>query len=307
MTDTATAVGLVLRRSARQLAAEAFYSELIAGLEEVLAERGLQVLLQVVDSMGREMETYRRWAAMRAVRAAVVIDLIPNDPRPAMLAELRLPAIILGEPEPDVSMPAIRTDGYTPMVDAVERLADLGHRRIARVSGPADFVHTQERTRGLLDTAARLGIAAWLEEGDYTAESGRERTLSLLARVEPPTAIIYDNDAMAIAGLVAARHRGVAVPEHLSLIAWDDSQYCRLATPPLSAMSHDIHGRGSQAARALLVLLDGSDPGPLVADPPIFVGRGSTAPPPAADPASPVVHAAVEEPVDGQVRGLVGE
>ncbi|WP_066514681.1 LacI family DNA-binding transcriptional regulator [Curtobacterium ammoniigenes] len=304
MTDTATAIGLVLRRSARQLAAEAFYSELISGLEEVLAERGMQVLLQVVDSMNREMETYRRWVATNAVRASVMIDLVPNDPRPAMLAAIGLPGIILGEPGPDVTMPAIRTDGYTPMVDAVERLVALGHRRIGRVSGPAAFVHTQERTRGLLDAAQRFGVVAMIEEGDYTAERGRDLTLALLARPESPTAVIYDNDAMAIAGLDAARTRGVSVPEELSLIAWDDSQYCRLATPPLSAMSHDIHGRGLQAARAILAILDGEDPGPLVADPPVFVVRGSTGP---ASAGSPVVHAAVEETVDGQVGGLVGE
>ena len=276
--DAAATVGLVVRRSPRQLAAEPFYSELIGGFEEVLAPRGLQVLLQVVDEMPRELDSYRRWAATGAVRAAVLTDLVPDDPRPALLAELGLTGILLGEPGVTVGIPAIRTAGYGPMGDAVRRLSALGHTRLARVSGPSLFVHTQERTRGFLDSTRELGLSAVIEEGDYSAESGARAVRRLLASSTPPTAIIFDNDIMAIAGLDAAREAGVAVPAELSIVAWDDSQQCQLASPPLSAMSHDVHARGMLAAHTLLAVLDGEAIGDVFTEPPVFVTRGSTAP-----------------------------
>jgi DNA-binding LacI/PurR family transcriptional regulator len=278
-TQAARTVGIVLRRSPRQLAAEPYYGELIGGLEEVLAARGRQLLMQVVDGMPRELDSYRRWAANGAIGAVVLVDLVPEDPRPGLIVSLGLPGIILGEPEAATGLPVVRNDGYAPMRDAVERLAELGHTRIGRVTGPTAFMHTQERTRGYLDAGAALGIATQLEVGDYSGESGADATRRLLATPAPPSAIIYDNDVMAISGLEAATGLGVSVPGELSIIAWDDSQFCRLTTPPVSAMSHDVHARGVLAAHTLLAVLDGGTPGDVVAEAPVFVARGSTAPP----------------------------
>ncbi|GAA4170595.1 LacI family DNA-binding transcriptional regulator [Gryllotalpicola koreensis] len=279
LTDpTATTVGIVLRRSPRQLAAEPFYGELIGGIEEVLEPWGLQVLMQIVDGMPRELNSYRHWAKTGVVRAVVLVDLVAQDPRPALLAELGLPGLILGEPDDGAPLPALRTDGYRPIRDAVSRLAELGHRRIARVAGPATFKHTLERTRGFIDATAELGIEPLLEEGDYSGESGAAATARLLRADDAPTAIVYDNDTMAIAGLGAARDLGVEVPSRLSILAWDDSQHCRLATPAVSAMSYDVHLRGQLAARTLLEVLDGATPGDTWSEPPVLVERGSTAP-----------------------------
>ncbi|MFC4245387.1 LacI family DNA-binding transcriptional regulator [Gryllotalpicola reticulitermitis] len=271
-------MGIVLRRSPRQLAAEPFYGELIGGMEETFEPRGLHVLMQVVDGMPRELESYRHWARTGVVRGVVLVDLVTRDPRPALLAELGLPGIILGEPDDPSLLPALRTDGYGPIRDAVSRLAELGHRRIARVAGPATLKHTLERTRGFIDATTELSMEALLEEGDYSAETGAAATARLLRAADPPTAIVYDNDSMAIAGLSVAREFGVEVPHRLSILAWDDSQHCRLARPAVSAMSYDVHQRGQLAARTLLDVLDGAAPRDVWSEPPVLVERGSTAP-----------------------------
>ena len=67
----------------------------------------------------------------------------------------------------------------------------------------------------------------------------------LLTGSRVPTAVVYDNDLMAIGGLAAAKELGVAVPDQLSVIAWDDTAVARLATPPLSVVTVDVHGLGS--------------------------------------------------------------
>lgn len=270
-------VGMIVRRSPRQFATDPFYVELIGGLEEVLSERGRHVLLRAAHDMPAELAEYRRWAASGSVCAVVMVDIVPDDMRPALLEELGLPTVIVGEPDPSVTLPSVRADNYGAMRDAVAHLLSSGHRRIARVTGLTSLVHTQERTRGFLDALGEAGLEPLIEEGDYSPESAVAATRALLAADNPPTAILYDNDVMAIAGLESAQAAGVSVPEQLSLVAWDDSQLCQLCDPPLSVLSHDVHARGVLAAHSLLAVLDGTDPGHVFAEPSVFVERGSSA------------------------------
>ncbi|RBM07415.1 LacI family transcriptional regulator [Streptomyces sp. PT12] len=275
--DGTEAIGLVLARPARLLGVEPFFMEFIAGIEERLAERRLSVLLHVVATHDEEIATHRRWAERCLVDAVVVVNLTVGDRRPGVLATLGLPAVFAGAWEGGPDLPVVATDNAAPVREALGELLALGHRRIARVTGPADLVHTRARTAALADGCAAAGIEPVLVEGDYSAEAGTKLTAQLLRRPERPTAILYDNDVMAIAGLGVAKDLGIAVPDQLSLVAWDDSTMCRLASPPLTTMSVDVHRFGVMVAESVLELIDG---GPVTArrSPPArFTPRGTTA------------------------------
>ncbi|MEU8349472.1 hypothetical protein AB0C60_07990, partial [Streptomyces sp. NPDC048845] len=160
----AGAVGLVLARPARLLGVEPFFMEFIAGIEERLAERELSVLLHVVAHQEAELAAYRRWAASGLVDAVAVVNLTADDRRPALLRELELPAVLVGtwEDGPGTArtpaFPAVRTDDAGPVRDALARLLELGHRRVARVSGPAGLLHTRARTAALLEGCRAAGL-----------------------------------------------------------------------------------------------------------------------------------------------------
>ncbi|SER61779.1 LacI family DNA-binding transcriptional regulator [Lentzea albida] len=268
------AVGLVLARPARLLGVEPFFMEFIAGIEERLAERDLSVLLHVVADHGAEIAAYRRWAARGLVDAVVVVNPVADDPRPPVLAEIALPAVVVGD---DPVLPSVRTDHAGPVAEALGHLLGLGHRRIARVTGPSALLHTRARTEALLAGCARAGVEPVLVEGDYSEEAGAKLTTALLTGPEPPTAILYDNDVMAVAGLAAAAELGVAVPDHLSLVAWDDSTLCRLASPALTTMSVDVHQFGVSVAESVLERIDGVPVVPRWSPTARFVPRGTTA------------------------------
>ncbi|WP_240957984.1 LacI family DNA-binding transcriptional regulator [Streptomyces barkulensis] len=272
------AAGLVLARPARLLGVEPFFMEFIAGIEERLAERGLSLLLHVVADQEAEITAYRRWAERGLVEAVVVVNRTVDDRRPAVLRELGLPAVLVGAGSgDDTPMPAVRTDDAGPVREALAHLLDLGHRRIARVSGPAGLLHTRARTAALVEGCREAGVEPVVVEGDYSDDSGARLTAELLRRPEPPTAILYDNDVMAVAGLGAAKEMGVAVPERLSLIAWDDSTMCRLASPPLTTMSVDVHQYGVLVAESVLELVDGLPVAERWSPTARCVPRGSTA------------------------------
>jgi DNA-binding LacI/PurR family transcriptional regulator len=273
------AIGLVLARPPRLLGTEPFFMEFIAGIEQHLADWDLSLLLHVVSTQDGELAAYRRWAAHRMVEATVVVNLVKDDPRPALLRSLDMPAVLVGEPEDDHGFPAVRTDNAGPVREAVKVLLDLGHRRIARVTGPEQLLHTRARTEALVAGCRAAGIEPLIAEGDYSEESGAKRTTELLSAGEPPTAILYDNDVMALAGLGAAKEIGLRVPDQLSIIAWDDSTLCRLATPSLTTMSVDVHQYGVSVAESVLELVDGNPVTERWSPAAKCVLRASTAPP----------------------------
>ncbi|MDT7783606.1 MAG: hypothetical protein QOF58_2025 [Pseudonocardiales bacterium] len=269
-----SAIGLVLARPARLLGVEPFFMEFIAGIEERLAERDLSVLLHVVADHEAEIAAYRRWSSRGLVDATVVVNPVVDDPRPAVLVQLGLPAVVVGD---DPDLPAVRTDHAGPVAEALQHLLELGHRRIARVTGPSALQHTRARTAALLSGCAEAGVEPVIVEGDYSEEAGAKLTTALLSRAEPPTAILYDNDVMAVAGLAAATALGVAVPARLSLVAWDDSTLCRLASPALTTMSVDVHQFGVSVAESVLELVDGVPVTPRWSPTAHYVPRGTTA------------------------------
>ncbi|XVS63506.1 LacI family DNA-binding transcriptional regulator [Actinosynnema sp. CA-299493] len=269
------AVGLVLARPARLLGAEPFFMEFIAGIEERLAEGDRSVLLHIVGAEDAEIAAYRRWAAGGLVDAVVVVNRTVDDHRPAVLREMGLPALYVGEPD-ELAVPAVRTDDAGPVREALAYLLDLGHRRIARVSGPETLLHTRARTAALIEGCAEAGIEPVVLEGDYSEESGAKLTTALLNASEPPTAILYDNDVMAVAGLNVAKELGVAVPDRLSLVAWDDSSLCRLASPALTTMSVDVHQFGVTVAESVLELIEGVEVAERWSPKPTLIAREST-------------------------------
>ena len=274
----ADAIGLVLARPARMLGLEPFFMELIGGIEETLSSDDRSLLLHVVPDHDAEIAAYRRWGQGRLVDAVVLVNLVVDDPRPDVLRTLGIPTVVVGGPERTLDGVAhVWIDNAQAMRDAVGYLVDLGHTAIGRVSGPADLAHTRSRTDAFLAECAARGARGVVVEGDYAEASGTRAARTLLGRNDPPSALVFDNDVMAVAGLGVAHELGLSVPGDVSLLAWDDSALCRLAHPPLTAMSLDVHAMGVQVADAVLNLLASGRPTTSSAPLPRLVARGSTA------------------------------
>jgi len=270
-------LGLIIDRPARTLGIEAFFMQLISGIEAALSDRSIGLLLQVTDDRVSELAAYHRWWAQRSVDGVIVVDLVLDDPRVALLDELQMPAVVVGGPDGLGGLPGVWSDDRAAMTEVVGYLAALGHRRFGRVAGPASLWHTRARTEALRAATERLGLPEpTTVDTDYGIDAGAAATRTLLGRRPRPTVIIYDNDVMAVA---VAQEMGVPIPSGVSMVAWDDSALCQLTHPQLSAVSRDIAGYGSRAADCLLRLVAGERVGSVEDANPVLVPRGSTAPP----------------------------
>ncbi len=245
----AEAFGIVLSRQPEELGAEPYYMGLISGIESALSEAGTSLMIRFVPpDPGAEAAVYRRWNAERRVDGVILTDLRVDDLRPALLESLGLPYLVHSGKRTEAGW------DFDQRPDArrvVRHLADLGHRRIAHLSGPPILLHERERRAAVAAEAAELGIEVSIVEGDYALATGRTRTAALLRRRRPPTALVYSNDLMAVGGSAVLRE---AARTDVAVVSWDDSLLCQTASPGITALQRDPYGTGRASAERLLRL-----------------------------------------------------
>lgn len=273
-------VGFAVNRPARTLGTEAFFTDLIAGAQSSLAARRIGLQLVVVPTIEEEIATYRRWRSANQVDGVIVLDPRDEDPRFEALRELPLSAVVIGSQESADDDPAsIWLDDADAAHTLFDYLAGLGHRRIVYVSGPGEFQHTRIRSEVLAGLASR-GVVGETVVTDFSPAQASAASRTLLSRAERPTAIVFDNDVMTIAGLRVAQEMGVAVPAELSLASFDDSIVADLVHPSITCLTRDTFGLGERAAEFLLDQVDAPEVLPDRAGPrPVLTVRESTARP----------------------------
>ena len=261
-TRTSYALGLVIAREPDVIGADPFFPAVIAGIERVLAAEGRALVLSVVTEAEAELATYRSFAADGRVDGVFLTDLRHGDARIGLLRELRMPAVTFGRPECESPFPAIALDDTAGVEAMVAYLVGLGHTRIAHVAGSSVMLHGTRRRDSFVHAMRRAGLPSDpVVETDFSTAAGASATRALLAQPVRPTAILYANDPMAIAGLSVAHELGIRVPGELSISGFDGSDMSRYVYPPLTTVSSDAVAWGSAAARTLLDLIrDGEAP-----------------------------------------------
>lgn len=273
------AVGMVRTAPRRMVSVEPFFMEFIDGVESVLRPLGVSVMLAVTESVEEEIETYRRWATNGTVGGVLVMNVMEADPRPAILRELGLAAVLVGYAEDTHGFASVFADDETGMRDVVAHLIERGHTKIAQITGPAHYRHTAIRVRVLRELALEHDLDITTLAGDYSDSSGGALTRVLLESKEPPTAIIYHNDLMAVAGLHELRELGMTAPGDVALVAWDDSALCTLTQPALTTAAVDVFGMGRASGRQLMESVGAAgalEPVEPVVLAPTLIVRGST-------------------------------
>ncbi|MET3567216.1 MULTISPECIES: LacI family DNA-binding transcriptional regulator [unclassified Leifsonia] len=278
-TRRAYALGLVLRREPRTIEVDPFFASFIAGVETVLAERGNVLVLTVVPDRAAEERAYERLVADKRVDGFLLTDLLAADERIPLISRLGSYAVSLGEPPGGSPFPVITRDYDSGIDELVRHLVQLGHRRIAHVSGDERMLHGLRRRERFELAAAAAGISPVVVTTDFSPEQGAEATKALLETEDRPTAIVYGNDPMAIAGMGVAHERGLDLPAELSITGLDGSHIGSFVYPSLTTLDNDPAGWGTAAATALLRLVEDGEPGDVALPPARLVVRASTAPP----------------------------
>lgn len=277
----ANAIGFAMIGPKGVRSIDTYFVELVSGLEREASSRGLGLVLRVADSTQQLVSIYREWWAARTVDGVVVTDLVVGDARLDAIRELAIPAVAIGG---DAGMPHVSTvsgDAFETTERILNYLWTLGHRRIARVAGPAGLLHTVARDVAFENALrARSGSPGpeSVVHTDYSSAQGMAAARELLIQQDRPTALIFDNDVMAVASLLVADELGLAVPDDVSLITWDDSDLCTIVRPAITAVVQEPTVQARTAVQLLSRLLDGGEHEHIVLPSRDFAVRGSSAP-----------------------------
>jgi LacI family transcriptional regulator len=264
-------------------------AQAVTGAERRLREEGYNLLL--TNSEGDPELDLRHVSVLLSRRVDGLLLSLADEAHPATIFALKaadVPVVLVDRDIPaGANARSVDFDHAAGMRDAVTHLVELGHRRVAVITGgPAR--PARQRLGAVREVLGRAGAELIVNEGPFTVEQGRLAVEEILRLPARPTAIIAGGNMLMHGALLGLRAGGVAVGAEMSFVGCDDVPVAELHTPPIAVVTRDMYAIGRAAAEVLLLQFtdepDGSErtiPGhPDVTLPTMFVARASCAPPP---------------------------
>lgn len=252
-------IGLVLGAGQERLAADAFLPSFLQGVTSSVHRRGYLLVLQMAEDLPSH-EAY-----VRLIREQQVDGLIISGPRSddVLLPELSeegFPLILHGRLN-GCDFPCVDVDNQSAASRAVSHLVGLGHRRIGFISNaPFSYSGARERLEGYKASIRESGIAfdsALVTTAAFLPESGRAAMGNLLRLRERPTAVFAASDVVALGAMSAVHEAGLAIPEDMAFVGFDDIFLAGEAHPPLTTIRVPAYGLGWTAAEILISRIEG--------------------------------------------------
>lgn len=236
-----------------------FSTDVMQGIQETATEFGYTVLF--LDNRRQPVDRETLSTIMRQANGAILLGA--NFPFPLSAEESSQfpPMVMANEYLPELKLPTIHIDNLTAAFNAVSYLQQIGHSRIACISGPTHLHLSHYRQQGYVQALQRGGIAiekSYILEGPLTFESGASALSRLMALPQPPSAVFCHSDIVAIGAIHQAKKQGLKIPQDLSIIGFDDIALAKYADPPLTTVAQPRYQIGQQAVFMLLELLRGN-------------------------------------------------
>jgi LacI family transcriptional regulator len=258
-TDT---IGLLIPRSAAFSLADPFIAGMIQALFEASAQQGYFVMLAMLTA-DMEPSFYERILRGRHFDGVIMFSSDIDDPILPLLIKDGGPMVLIGRHPYFLNVVSVDVENREGAREAVAHLIAHGHRRIGLINGQLEMEAAQARRDGYKQALLESGIVIQPElmvDGFFSEEAAHLAMLKLLDLPQPPTAVFAASDGMAIGAVHAIRQRGLAVPENVALIGYDDGPLAAYATPPLTSVHQPIRDMGAHAVRLVVEQIRGTGP-----------------------------------------------
>jgi LacI family transcriptional regulator len=263
-----------------------FYTELMLGAEAAARARRYSVILcNSSDDPGLESQCLNTLFSRRVDGVILApADLQGFQDR---LTARRFPVVLVDRIPPRFKGLAVVTNNLEAAYEGTRHLIELGHERLAIITGRLDLSNGIDRLEGFRKSMqeAHLPIRhEYVQHGDFRLQSGYERGLELFRLAEPPTAIFCCNNKMTLGLMRALTECGVPCPEQVSVLGFDDFDWAASFRPRLTTIAQPTAEIGKTAMELLLRKIESADdseaedPKPISLRATLHV-RDSTAPP----------------------------
>lgn len=247
-------LGLILPDSANP-----YFAEIGHAIEATSSELGYNVIL--CNTHGDENKEDHYVNVLRNKQVDGILFVAAGDQAQSIIHTLgeNFPVMLVDRELVGVRTDVIIVDNHQGGYLATRHLLELGHQRIACISGPSRVRPSSERISGYSQALEEAGLTFdpdLFRMGDFHPNSGYQATLDLLQQPNPPTAVFTCNDFMAIGVIRAASEMGRRVPDDLSLVGFDDIELASYTIPPLTTISQPIEQMGAIAAKTLIARIE---------------------------------------------------
>jgi LacI family transcriptional regulator len=256
---------------------------IVRGVERVLWGAGLACLLADTDNDPEREAVHVAELRSRRCEGLIVATATRTSPTVTGLVGAELPTVLVTREIDAGGLPFVAADDAAGVEAVVAHLAQLGHERIAHVTGPLDLSTTVTRLQAFRRALGRAGLAADapVVHGDaFTTAAGERATEALLRDGHGVTAIAAGNDMIALGAIAALARAGLRCPQDVSVTGHNDMPLVASVDPPLTTVAIPQDEIGAAAARLLLERIDadgGADDARRLLLPTRLVVRGSTA------------------------------
>jgi LacI family transcriptional regulator len=238
----------------------AYFSQIVAGVADALYEYDMRVVLcPTQHEHDREVSLLQRLAHGTTDGGVLVLPEESNDELQALMTHGFHVVVVDPRERLDGQVPTVSAANLSGADQATSHLLELGHPRIAAITGPPSLLATVERRRGYFAALAAGGQSPSPElliEATFDVAGGRAAAAALLDLPEPPTAIFAFNDPLAIGAIQVAQDRGLSVPRDLSIVGFDDTDEAELVTPALTTVRQPLAEMGRIGVSLLTRLLE---------------------------------------------------
>lgn len=275
-------LGLIVRH-ARLISIDVFVAQMLRSLHEVCRENGYRLLLETSD-FGNQPASYERLVRARRIDGLVVLGPEADDAALHTLIDTGYPVVLLGYIDHPGAFQVFELHDPSASALVTNHLLALGHQRIGFIHYRAiDDSLDDGRLRGYANALRQAGLPvdpALSQPGDYSAESGYQAMLRLLALDTPPTAVVCGNDTIAIGAMAAASEAGLRIPHDISITGHDDIPNAPYTSPSLTTVRIPAYAMGRAGGEMAVELMAGRELAERqLAFPIELIVRGSTAPP----------------------------
>jgi LacI family transcriptional regulator len=256
------AIGLVLQVGEPD-AQRPFLADFLAGLTTAASAENCSLTIATAQDDGETRTVLTRLIAERKADGFILPRTRLSDPRIDLLRAAGVPFVLFGRTGDPTGCAWFDLLGETAMDEAVRRLHAHGHRRIGYLGGGEGLAYNALRLEGYRRALATLGLPcdpALETHGATTMQTGAAGAARLLARPQPPTALVCATDMGALGAHRAAREAGLVVGRDLSLIGYDGVPEGAWVAPPLTTFEVDNRAAGARLAALLIRRIRGEPP-----------------------------------------------
>lgn len=258
-------IGLLLSSITRTSTQDNIAFEILCGMNDRAGELNYDLVLFNTTTQKQKIKSYKSLCLERGVDGVIIMGIRLDDPYLQEIIDSSIPCVLIDIPLNGKSVGSVSTDNVNGSFNAVEYLINNGHRHIGMINGHSQAYVSNQRLEGYRRALDKHGILyreEYVADGSFTDTGGYESAIRILSKYSEITAIFCSSDLMAIGAIQGIKNMGKSVPEHCSIIGFDNISISAYCSPPLTTVNQNKYAMGYKSAQILIDMLEGRQVNP---------------------------------------------